>query len=90
MFPVTIAGATTLTRPSRPAGATTPITPVGSGEEMLKYGPATGLALPVTWAILSDQPAYQTRRSIAASTSSAGTPRAANSARRASTISAMR
>jgi hypothetical protein len=34
----------------------------------LKYGPATGLAPPVTCAILSDHPAYQTSRSIAAST----------------------
>ena len=33
-------------------------TPVGSGVERLKKGPATGLAPPVTWAILSVQPAY--------------------------------
>ena len=36
----------------------------GLGVERLKYGPATGLALPTTWAILSAQPAYQTSRSI--------------------------
>ena len=35
---------------------------------MLKYGPATGLALPATCANLSAQPAYQTQRSIASST----------------------
>ena len=39
-------------------------TPVGSGSEKLKYGPATGLAEPATWANLSAQPAYQTMRSI--------------------------
>src|SRR6185436_9294485 len=39
-----------------------------SGSEKLKYGPATGLALPVTWAYLSAQPAYHTHRSIACST----------------------
>ena len=43
-------------------------TPVGSGTEMLKYGPATGFALPATWANLSAHPAYQTQRSIASST----------------------
>ena len=43
-------------------------TPVGSGTLKLKYGPATGFADPVTWAILSVQPAYQTQRSMAAST----------------------
>src|ERR1044071_5581645 len=73
VLPVTIAGAMTLTRPSSDAGATTPTTPVGSGAEMLKNGPATGLAPPVTWAILSDHPAYQTRRSTAASASLPGT-----------------
>ena len=36
--------------------------------ERLKNGPATGLAPPTTWVILSAQPAYQTSRSIAAST----------------------
>ena len=35
---------------------------------MLKYGPATGFALPATCAYLSVQPAYQTQRSIASST----------------------
>jgi hypothetical protein len=75
VLPVTIAGATTLTRPSSgSAGATTPTTPVGSGAEMLKYGPATGFAPPCTVAILSDQPAYQTQRSIDSSTVDAGTP----------------
>ena len=49
-------------------GATTATTPVGSGAERLKNGPATGLTLPVTWATLSDHPAYQTHRSMAAST----------------------
>src|SRR4029450_7105255 len=73
-----------------------PTTPVGSGVVRLKYGPATGLAPPYTWAILSDQPAYQTQRSIAASTSPAGPPPppAATSAttwsRRPSSISATR
>src|SRR3978361_514812 len=89
VLPVTTAGAITLARPRKDAGATTPTTPVGSGAEMLKKGPATGLAAPVTWAILSDQPAYQTQRSIAASTSPAETPRAVNSARRASIISSI-
>lgn len=42
---------------------------MGSGEEMLKNGPATGFRLPIVCASLSHQPAYQTRRSIAASTS---------------------
>ena len=58
-----MAGASTLTSPSSDdaGGATTPTTPVGSGADRLKYGPATGLAPPYTWAILSDQPAYQTQ-----------------------------
>ena len=62
VLPVTITGATTQTRPSRttPAGASTATTPVGSGVERLKNGPATGLALPTTWVTLSAQPAYQT------------------------------
>ena len=50
-------------------------TPVGSGTEMLKYGPATGLALPATCANLSAQPAYQTQLSIASSTWAAATAR---------------
>ena len=85
-------GASTLTRPSSadPAGATMPTTPVGSGADRLKYGPATGLALPWTWAILSAQPAYQTQRSMAASTSSAPPASAMNWSRRPSSSSAMR
>src|SRR5699024_10422103 len=72
-FPDTITGASTDTSPSseEPCGASTATTPVGSGTEMLKYGPATGLAFPATWATLSDQPAYQTHRSMAAETSCA-------------------
>ena len=70
VLPVTITGATTDTSPSsdESCGASTATTPVGSGTEKSKYGPATGLAAPATWAILSDHPAYQTQRSIAAST----------------------
>src|SRR5580693_7747002 len=70
VLPVTSAGATTDTKPSRlePCGASTATTPVGSGSEKLKQGPATGFDAPRTWAILSVQPAYQTQRSIAAST----------------------
>lgn len=69
VLPVTIAGAITEIRPSSDdsCGAKTAITPVGSGEERLKYGPATGLAPPTIWVILSAHPAYQTSRSIAAS-----------------------
>ena len=74
-------------------------TPVGSGTEMLKYGPATGLALPATCAYLSAQPAYQTQRSMAVSTCavataadtpSASTISATNCARRPSSSSAIR
>src|SRR6185437_8044746 len=70
VLPATSAGATALTKPRRleSCGATIATMPVGSGTEMLKYGPATGLALPVTCANLSAQPAYQTQRSIASST----------------------
>src|SRR6185312_5863605 len=70
VLPVAITGATTETKPSSDSccGAITPTTPAGSGSEKLKYGPATGLAPPATWANLSVQPAYQTQRSIAAST----------------------
>src|SRR6516162_6241634 len=70
VLPVAITGASTLTRPSRldSGGASTATTPVGSGTLKLKYGPATGLADPVTWATLSGQPAYQTHRSIASPT----------------------
>ena len=52
------------------SGATMPTTPVGSGIVKLKYGAATGFDEPSTWAILSAQPAYQTQRSIARSTTS--------------------
>src|SRR6185437_5652455 len=101
VFPVTMTGATTDTSPSKlePCGATMPTTPVGSGMEKSKYGPATGLDEPITWPTLSDQPAYQTQRSIAASTIdsalAAETPSAAatsvaNCSRRPSSISAMR
>jgi hypothetical protein len=66
-----MAGAITDTSPSSALswGASTATTPQGSGTEKLKYGPATGFALPRTWAILSAQPAYHTQRSMAASTS---------------------
>ena len=69
VLPVTIAGATTETRPSNDDswGARTATTPVGSGVLRLKNGPATGLALPTTCVSLSAQPAYQTNRSMAAS-----------------------
>ena len=45
VLPATSAGATAETRPSsdESCGATIATTPVGSGTEMLKYGPATGL-----------------------------------------------
>ena len=69
-MPVTSGGASRLTSPSSDdvSGATTPTTPVGSGIVKLKYGAATGFDEPRTWAILSAQPAYQTQRSIARST----------------------
>src|ERR1017187_5340748 len=69
-LPVAMTGASTLTRPSRPAsdGAITATTPVGSGTLKVKYGPATGLAAPATCATLSGQPAYQTHRSIDSAT----------------------
>src|SRR5439155_12105229 len=97
-FPETITGAIRLTNPSNAGsvGATIPTTPVGSGMVKLKYGPATGFALPATWAILSAHPAYQTHRSIARLTSPAGSPapesRSSSSscARRPSMISATR
>jgi hypothetical protein len=70
VLPDTIAGAITETRPSSAeSGATMATTPVGSGEEKLKNGPDTGLAAPATAPILSAQPAYQTQRSMASSTS---------------------
>ena len=80
-------------------GATMATTPVGSGTERLKNGPATGLALPATWRYLSAQPAYQTQVSIAADTwvsaAAAESPSEArssstNCARRPSSSSAMR
>ena len=70
VLPETTIGATTLTSPSSEddCGARAATTPVGSGAEMSKYGPATGFSPPRTWASLSVQPAYQTQRSIAAAT----------------------
>ena len=65
-------------------------TPVGSGTVKLKYGPATGFDPPSTWVSLSEKPAYQTQRSIARSTSSRPVVSSANSAARASIISAIR
>ena len=67
---MTTTGATALTSPSSDdaCGASTATTPVGSGVDRLKNGPATGFALPVTWVILSAHPAYQTSRSTASST----------------------
>ena len=101
VLPVTITGATTLTRPSSEdaCGATTATTPVGSGSEKLKYGAATGLVPPTTWAILSAQPAYQTSRSTEASTTASACRRvipserctsSTNCARRPSRTSATR
>ena len=101
VFPATRAGATTDTRPSsaESCGATMATTPVGSGTEMLKYGPETGFAFPATWAYLSHQPAYQTQRSIASSTCavaaedempSCATISSTNCARRPSRTSATR
>ncbi len=79
----------TLTKPSRldSCGARIATTPVGSGSEKLKYGPATGFAEPATCANLSAQPAYQTMRSIASSdarerASAASGPRPRRSRRR--------
>ena len=94
-------GATTETRPRKDEswGARTVTTPVGSGVERLKNGPATGFAPPTTWPILSVQPAYQTQRSMAASTTAAALdldrPSASATSRtnwslRPSSISAMR
>jgi hypothetical protein len=70
VLPETMTGATTDTRPSRleRCGASTATTPVASGAEMSKYGPATGLSPPSTWVNLSAHPAYQTHRSMAALT----------------------
>src|SRR6266516_1903199 len=74
VLPVAITGASTLSSPGA-AGASTATTPVGSGTLKLKYGPATGLAAPVTWATLSGQPAYQTHRSIASVTARSASAR---------------
>jgi hypothetical protein len=92
VFPPTIAGASRETRPSSvgSAGAMTPTTPVGSGSVKLKYGAATGFDEPSTCASLSAHPAYQTKRSIERSTSAFPEQSSANSARRASIISATR
>jgi hypothetical protein len=70
VFPPASTGASTLTSPSsdEACGARTATTPVGSGRLKSKYGPATGLVPPRTAASLSVQPAYQTQRSMAAST----------------------
>ena len=100
-LPATSGGASRDTRPSREdvSGATIPTTPVGSGIVKLKYGAATGLLLPSTWAILSAQPAYQTQRSTAwltesrargPSIPSAAATSATNWARRPSMSSATR
>ena len=81
------------------SGAMIPTTPVGSGTLKLKYRPATGLTVPISCGYLSAQPAYQTHRSIAASTRraalgrvtpSAVTTSATNWSRRPSISSAMR
>src|SRR5690606_37579585 len=71
VFPPARTGASVDTRPSsdEPCGASTATTPVGSGTEKSKYGPATGLLDPTTCAILSVHPAYQTQRSMASPTS---------------------
>ena len=103
VLPLTIAGATTLTRPRSdaplPWGATIATTPVGSGTERLKYGPATGLPVPATCTYLSAQPANYTQESIAASTCAVATDfdtpseaeiSAMNCSRRPSSTSAMR
>jgi hypothetical protein len=76
VLPAASTGATTLTSPSSElrCGARTATTPVGSGTENPKYGPATGLLLPRTPASLSVHPAYQTHRSIAASTAARALP----------------
>ena len=92
VFPPTSGGTTRETMPSSAgsAGASVATTPVGSGIVKLKYGAATGFELPITWASLSAKPAYQTILSIVRSTSSGPEQSSANSAVRASTISATR
>src|SRR4051812_7466228 len=91
-FPPTSGGNRRVTRPSSggSSGASTATTPVGSGTVKLKYGPATGFEPPSTCGSLSAQPAYQTTRSIERSTSSRPPQNSANSATRASIISASR
>src|SRR2546427_10928447 len=91
-LPPTSTGATRETSPSSggSSGATMPTTPVGSGTVKLKYGPATGFDAPSTCESLSDQPAYQTTRSIERSTSSRPPQSAVNSSARASLISPTR
>ncbi len=92
LLPPTSTGAIRETSPSSggSSGTTTATTPVGSGSVKLKYGPATGFDAPRICASLSDQPAYQTIRSIERSTSSRPVQSSANSAARDSTISASR
>src|SRR3954465_2894321 len=91
-LPPTITGASRATSPpsAGSSGARTPTTPVGSGMVKLKYGAATALAPPNTCASLSAQPAYQTTRSIADSTSKRPEHSSANSDPRSSSISATR
>src|SRR5438477_6516934 len=91
-LPPTSAGMTRETSPpsAGSSGASVATTPVGSGTVKLKYGPATGFDEPITCANLSAQPAYQTTRSTERSTSSRPLQSSANSAVRASTISAVR
>ena len=92
VLPPTIAGASRDTRPASggSSGATIPTTPVGSGSVKLKYGAATGFDEPTTCANLSAQPAYQTQRSTAESTSASLPVNSANPAFRLSIISATR
>src|SRR3954470_3791031 len=91
-LPPVSAGAIRVTSPSSggSSGASVATTPVGSGTVKLKYGPATGFDEPITCANLSAQPAYQTTRSTERSTSSRPLQSSANSAVRASNISAVR
>src|SRR6185436_293478 len=91
-FPPTRAGTRRETSPSSggSSGAITATTPVGSGSVKLKYGPATGFDEPSTWGSLSAQPAYQTTRSIARSTSRRPEHARARSAARVAILSARR
>ena len=101
VLPTAMGAKTAFTNPSsdESCAATTPTTPLGTGTEKLKKGPATGLDEPRTWAILSVQPAYQTIRSIDLDTRvwaslaerpSASATCSANSSRLDSAISAKR